>query len=163
MNPESVLEYLENLNIAYQRFDHPPVYTVEQAEEHWRDINALHCKNIFLRDNKGRQHFLVITPIDRNIDIRALWEKIGSSRLSFASEERLMKYLGLRPGSVSPFGLINDQDNHVRVYLDEALSQVTKVAFHPNINSITLAIAQPDLERYLDHVGNPWSYIELPT
>ena len=125
MNPEQlVFNYLDNLSIGYERFDHPPVFTVEEAEEHW--------------------------------------ERLGSSRLSFASEARLMKYLGLKPGSVSPFGLINDQENHVRVYLDESLRQAPKLAFHPNINTITLAIARPDLERFFEQVGNTWTYIELP-
>ena len=163
MNSEqAVFNYLDSLNIDYQRFDHPPVFTVEEAEKHWQNIEARHCKNIFLRDAKGRQHFLVVAPIEIKLDIRALWEQLGSSRLSFASEARLMKYLGLKPGSVSPFGLINDQENHVRVYLDESLRQAPKLAFHPNINTITLAIARPDLERFFEQVGNTWTYIGLP-
>ena len=162
MNPEKpVFKYLDNLVIPYQRFDHPPVFTVEEAEKYWEEIDAVHCKNIFLRDAKGRQHYLVIAPIERQLDIRRLWENIGSSRLSFASEQRLLKYLGLKPGSVSPFGLINDPENHTIVYLDESLAYADHLAFHPNTNSITLAVSRPDIERFLDHVGNPWSYLNM--
>ena len=158
---DDVLKYLEKLDISYEIFEHPPVYTVEEANKYWKDIDALHCKNLFFRDPKGRQHYMVIVPFDRQINIREFWERIGSGRLSFASKERMWKYLKLNPGSVSPFGLINDSEDHVYVYLDEKLRQVEKVAFHPNENTHTLILSSADLQKFLENTGNRFEFLEF--
>ena len=150
---QKLLEYLNNLNIAFIQHDHPPVYTVEEANKHWDNIPGLHCKNIFLRDKKGRKHFLVILPSDKNADIKKLNELMGE-RFSFASPERLMKYLGLEPGSVSPFGLINDVEKNVTVILDEIVASVDEINFHPNVNTATLTISGVDFKKFLAACGN---------
>ena len=116
-----VEQYLRGLDIAFTRHEHPPVATVAEAEQHWAGIDALHCKNLFLRNQKGSRHFLVVLAITRRGDLAALGNLFGERKLGFASPERLMKYLGVTPGSVSPFGLINDRHHHVRVYLDRDL------------------------------------------
>ena len=108
-DPErEVLDCLEALGIPYVRHVHPPVATVAEAERYWTDLRGAHCKNLFLRNNKGNRHYLVIAEASRRVDLKALTRTLGEDRLSFASPERLKRYLGLEPGSVSPFGLIHD-------------------------------------------------------
>ena len=98
-----VLEALDKLGISYARHEHPPVSTVEEAEKYWGGLHGAHCKNLFLRNNRGTCHYLVIVEASRRVDLKALTSKLNEDRLSFASPGRLMKYLGLEPGSVSPF------------------------------------------------------------
>jgi Ala-tRNA(Pro) deacylase len=156
MSPQEtqVLGALANLGIAYERFEHPPVATVAEAEAHWRDIDAAHCKNLFLRNQKGDRHYLVILAHSKRADLRRVADQVGDGKLSFASPERLMKYLGITPGSVSPFGLLNDAERHVRVYVDRDVLQATRITFHPNDNTVTLALSVADFERFLQHVGH---------
>jgi Ala-tRNA(Pro) deacylase len=156
-----VLEALEALGIAFVRHEHPPVATVEQAEEHWAGLKGAHCKNLFLRNNKGNRHYLVIAPVTRGIDLKRLNIQLGEDRLSFASPERLKRVLGLEPGSVSPFGLIHDAGREVRVVLDRSLKDSAFLGFHPNINTATLEISLADLEKFLAWRGNPVRWLEL--
>ncbi len=156
-----VLEALERLGIPFVRHEHPPVFTVEEAEVHWRDVKATHCKNLFLRNNKGNRHYLVVAGVSRHVDLKALTRALGDDRLSFGSPERLMKHLGLAPGSVSPFGLLNNAAHDVRVVVDAGLRSAQRLAFHPNVNTATLEIARTDFERFLTHCGNPVRWIEL--
>src|SRR5688572_19469551 len=118
---ERVAARLAELGIAFDRHAHPPIATAEDGEAYWKDIDATHCKNLFLRNQKGTRHYLVILTHTKRADLRAVAEQIGDGKLSFGSPERLMKYLGVTPGSVSPFGLINDVNQDVRVYLDRDL------------------------------------------
>jgi Ala-tRNA(Pro) deacylase len=156
-----VLEILDELGIAYVRHEHPPVATVEEAEKHWGPLKAAHCKNLFLRNYKGNRHYLVIAPVSRGIDLKRLNAELGEDRLSFASAERLKRWLGVEPGSVSPFGLINDETRHVQVVCDQALRASAALGFHPNVNTATLEIALADFERFLSSRGNPVRWLEL--
>ena len=157
MSPEeaAVHDALSQLGVTFQRFEHPPVFTVEQALEHWAGIDAVHCKNLFLRNKKGDRHYLVVAAHTTTVDIAALAERVGESRLSFASAERLAAQLGLTPGAVSPFGLINDRTGGVRVILDRNLRSAARVGFHPNVNTATVVLAFTDFERFLASRGNP--------
>lgn len=150
----AVVARLDELGIAYTRHEHPPVPTVEEAMRHWADIDATHCKNLFLRNQKGNRHYLVIVEHAKRVDLQKLADQIGDGKLSFASPERLMTHLGLTPGSVSPFGLINDHDHAVRVFLDRDLASAARLSFHPNINTVTLTIAAADFDRFLRSCGN---------
>jgi len=161
MREKEVYDVLRELSIEFEEFKHPPVFTVNQAEEHWKDIDATHCKNLFFRDKKGRRHFLVVMRSDKQLDIKRLGEQIGAGKLSFGSEQRLEKYLGLTPGSVSPFGLINNTENNVEVCIDEDLKSVERVGFHPNDNSITIVISVEDFIRYLDWTSNQFTFIGI--
>jgi Ala-tRNA(Pro) deacylase len=161
MTEQAVYDRLAELGIAYERYEHPPVPTVEAAEEHWAGIDATHCKNLFLRNQKGNHHYLVILVHSKKADLRAVAEQIGDGKLSFASPERLQKHLGLTPGSVSPFGLINDRDHAVRVFLDRDLEKAARVSFHPNVNTRTLVISGQDFQRFLAATGNPVRYITV--
>jgi len=155
---EAVYTVLGQLGLSYERHEHPAVFTVEQALEHWSGIDATHCKNLFLRNKKGDRHYLVVAEHSTPIDIAALAVRVGDNRLSFASAERLAAHLGLTPGAVSPFGLINDRANTVRVLLDERLRPVARVGFHPNVNTATVVLAFADFERFLAWCGNPVQY-----
>jgi len=148
-----VLEILDKLGIEYTRREHPPVFTVEQAEKHWSDITGAHCKNLFLRNKKGNRHYLVILLSRKQADLRSLNEKLNEDRLSFGSPDRLKKYLGLEPGSVSPFGLINDPRKEVTVIVDQDLKQEARVNFHPNVNTSTVGISTADFEKFLAWSG----------
>ena len=158
---KKVLEALDGLGIAYVRHEHPPVATVEEAEKHWGGLKGTHCKNLFLRNYKGNRHYLVIAPVTRGIDLRRLNAALGEDRLSFASPERLRRWLGLEPGSVSPFGLLNDETREVRVVCDEALRGSRALGFHPNVNTATLEISLDDFEKFLASRGNFVRWIEL--
>lgn len=161
MNEQDVYAKLNELGIRYARHEHPPAFTVDQAEEHWAGIDAVHCKNLFLRNQKGSRHYLVIVVASKRADLRAVADQIGDGKLSFASPERLMTHLGVTPGSVSPFGLINDREHRVHVVLDSDLESAERVAFHPNVNTVTLTLAREDFERFLAACGNHVQYARI--
>jgi Ala-tRNA(Pro) deacylase len=150
----AVVARLRELGIEYTRHEHPPAATVEEAEPHWADIDATHCKNLFLRNQKGDRHYLVVLVASKKADLHAVADQIGDGKLSFASAERLMKHLGLTPGSVSPFGLINDRAHAVRVVLDRDLKAAERFSFHPNTNTVTFTVAAADFARFLEACGN---------
>jgi Ala-tRNA(Pro) deacylase len=154
----AVTARLAELGIPFTRKEHPPVATVEEAALHWADLDATHCKNLFLRNQKGSRHYLVIIEHSKRADLRKVADQIGDGKLSFGSPERLMTHLGLTPGSVSPFGLINDTAHAVRVVIDRDLKAAERLSFHPNINTVTLTIASADFQRFLEACGNPLQY-----
>src|SRR6185295_13238224 len=145
-----VVARLAELGVAYTRHEHPPVPTVEEAEKYWSAIDATHCKNLFLRNQKGDRHYLLIVEHSKKVDLRKTADQIGDGKLSFGSPERLLKHLGLMPGSVSPFGLINDAGHSVRVVIDRDLKSAERLSFHPNINTVTLTVSTADFLRFLD-------------
>jgi Ala-tRNA(Pro) deacylase len=145
----AVCRALEALGISFVRHGHPPVFTVDEAEQHWAGIEATHCKNLFLRNRKGTRHYLVVAEHRAPVNLARIAAIVGDDKLGFASPERLAKYLGLTPGSVSPFGLINDAGCDVRVVVDVSLRAASLVAFHPNVNTATLVLAERDFERFL--------------
>ncbi|MCX6551827.1 MAG: prolyl-tRNA synthetase associated domain-containing protein [Acidobacteria bacterium] len=150
----AVYAVLDRLGITFERFEHAPVFTVEQAQAAWAGIDATHCKNLFLRNKKGDRHYLVVAEQSRSIDIASLAARVGDARLSFASAERLATHLGLTAGSVSPFGLINDREKRVRVLLGEELRRAARLGFHPNVNTATVVVTVADFERFLAFCGN---------
>jgi Ala-tRNA(Pro) deacylase len=152
---QAVLNALTDLGIGFERFEHPPVFTVEQALEHWAGIDATHCKNLFLRNKKGDRHYLVVAAHTTPIDIASVAARVGDAKLSFASADRLMARLGLTPGAVSPFGLLNDREKAVLVVLDRRLRDAARVGFHPNVNTATVVLSLPEFERFLAVCGNP--------
>ena len=157
---QQVQEHLKGLGIPFERYEHPPVATAEEADVHWAGIDAMHCKNLFLRNQKGNRHYLVIVKHTKRVDLRSVANQIGDGKLSFGSPERLLTHLGVAPGSVSPLGLINDRDHQVRVYLDRELKTPGLISFHPNVNTSTLTISFSDFERFLTACGNLVSYVD---
>lgn len=156
-----VVARLNELGIAYSRHEHPPVATVDDAVLHWAGIEGTHCKNLFLRNQKGSRHYLVVLEHSKRADLRIVAEQIGDGKLSFASPERLMAHLGLTPGSVSPFGLINNQDHAVRLVLDRDLKAAARLGFHPNINTVTFTIAAADFTKFVESTGNPVQHVTV--
>ena len=155
-----LLDRLDALEIAYAYHAHPPVFTVEEAERYWSGIEGCHCKNIFLRNKKGNRHFLVVMSHTKTLDIGSLARSLREDRLSFASAERLQKYLGLEAGSVSPFGLIHDAGREVQVVVDSDLKRCDRISFHPNVNTATVTISFSDFEKFLAVCRN--RLIDLP-
>jgi Ala-tRNA(Pro) deacylase len=156
-----VYEVLKSLDISFEYHEHPPVPTVREAAIYWKDLNATHCKNLFFRNHKGDKHYLVIFEYSHNIQIKDLEQRLKQGKLTFASDQRLMKYLGLTPGSVSPFGLINDHTKHVHLFLDENFKKSEKISFHPNLNTASLILSYRDFERYLSSSGNLFEFVKL--
>ena len=166
---ERVLRYLDEHGIAFTTYNHPEGKTIEEAKRWWHDDGSVHCKNIFMRNHKGDQHYLICFPCDYDLAIHDIehWLKDvlvsqglkAPGKLSFASPERMMKYLGLEPGSVSPFGLINDTENHVILFLDSRLKDAESLSFHPNDCRGTVVISQAAFQQYLACVGNKVEYI----
>ena len=156
---EPVQARLGALGIACRRYEHPPVATVAAAAQQWSAIDATHCKNLFMQNQKGTRHYLVIVEHMKRIDLRSVAGQIGDGKLSFASPERLMTSLSLTPGSVSPFGLIHDAGHVVRVVLDRDLKSAELISFHPNINTVTLTLTFADFLRFLDDCGNRVQYV----
>lgn len=156
-----VYSMLDALGISYTSYEHPPVFTGAEAAEHWAAIDGTRVKNLFLRNKKGDRHYLVILDVDKQADLRQLVKVIGDDRLSFGSPERLMERLGLTPGSVSPFGLMNDASGSVQVIIDADLRNAERLIFHPNINTSSLTLSFPDLERFLATRRNVVRYIRV--
>jgi Ala-tRNA(Pro) deacylase len=152
---------LAALGIAFERYEHPPVASAVGAEEHWSGIDAVHTKNLFLRNQKSTQHYLLILAIVKRANLKGVADQIGDGRLSFGTADRMMTYLGVTPGSVSPFGLIHDTSRAIRVYLDRDLKASGRISFHPNINTATLVLAFSDFERFLAATGNPVQYLTI--
>lgn len=155
-----VFEVLDSLGIQTQTFEHPPLDTIEIALNYWKDIDATHCKNLFFRNHKGNRHYLVIIKDTTPFDVHSLEKQLRQGKLTFGSEHRLFKYLGVKPGSVSPFGLINDTDHHVHLFLDKFLKSADRISFHPNDNTASTVISFSDFIKYLDSMGNTYEFID---
>ena len=154
-------EILEQLDIPFEYHEHPPLATIEDAKIHWKNYNSGRCKNIFFRNHKGNRHYLVILEHLRKLDIHDLEKRLHQGKLSFASDQRLKKYLGLDPGSVSPFGLINDKEKHVYLFIDEKLNESERLAFHPNVNTASIVVSKSDFLKFLEYTGNSYEFIKL--
>ncbi len=158
---EKVYKALKTLGIDFDYIEHPPAPTIEIARQYWVNLESKHCKNLFFRNHKGDRHYLVIIDCEQNLAIHELEQKLKQGKLSFASEKRMIKYLGLHPGSVSPFGLLNDEEHHVYVFLDENLKKAEKLSFHPNDNRASLALKTEDFIHYMESTGNNYEWIKL--
>ncbi|MGE5318130.1 MAG: prolyl-tRNA synthetase associated domain-containing protein, partial [Chloroflexota bacterium] len=153
---------LDQLNISYEYHEHPPAPTIEIAVQYWKDIlNTTHCKNLFFRNHKGNRHYLVIFDHRKELSIHDLEKYLKQGKLSFASEQRMDKYLGLKPGSVSPFGLINDNQHQVHLFLDHDLNQLPNISFHPNDNRASLVIAYSDFIKFINIMGNSFEFFKV--
>jgi len=159
-DPE-LYEILKELNITFDYYEHPAAPTIEEAMKNWRYIDSTHCKNIFFRNHKGNRHYLVILEHHALLDIHDLEKRLKQGKLSFASPERMKKYLGLQPGSVSIFGLIHDESDHVYVFLDENLQKAKKLSFHPNDNTASLVISYEGFIKFLNWSGNAYEFLKL--
>lgn len=151
--PEQLLKKLSSLNISYDLHTHPPLHTVEESRQLRGKISGGHCKNLFLKDKKGKLWLLVCLE-DAQIDMKTLNKKIASARLSFGRPELLMQVLGVTPGSVTPFALINDTDMQVTVILDHAMMTHKTLNYHPLTNRQTITITSKDLLGFIKSCGH---------
>ena len=156
-----VFDYLDRHGLRYEYYEHPETPTIDIAKQYWRNDGSKHCKNLFFRNHKGNRHYLVVFDCEQSLAIHDLEHRLHQGKLSFASEQRMERYLGLKPGSVSPFGLINDKENHVHLFLDVKLKEQKLLSFHPNDNTGTVVISLQDFLSYLDGVGNSYEFISL--
>ena len=144
-----VYDALDKLKIKYEVVEHEPVHTMEDMDRLGLPEKGTLCKNLFLRDSKGKRHFLVTCEESKKVDLKALGRQLGGGNLSFASEDRLEKYLGLKQGSVSPFGLMNDTDHAVEFFIDKDLSRCKSLGIHPLENTATVFLSFKDLDKFL--------------
>ena len=147
-------ELLTELGISFERHDHAPVFTCEEAERAVPDTGAVHTKNLFLRDKRGRRHVLLVTTCATVVNVRAFARQVAADNLSFASPERLLRYLGVTPGSVTVLGLVHDAERAVEVVVDDAVWRAPRLHAHPLVNSATLVLTHEGLERFLEHTGH---------
>jgi Ala-tRNA(Pro) deacylase len=145
--------FFEQLNIETTTVDHQPVFTVEEAKAVHQNITGGHCKNLFCKDEKGVL-WLIVALDDARIDLKAAKDKIGSKRLTFGKPELLMEILGVEPGSVTPFSLINDKAAKTNVILDAAMMALPKLNFHPLKNDATTTIFVDDLQKFIRATGH---------
>ena len=158
-----IIRYLDDLGIRHERIDHPAVYTCEEAE---KTIMLLpregRTKNVFLRDRKGRRHFLVVVGYGRSIDLAALSQLLGVDRLALGSARRLQECLGVEPGSVTLLGLVHDTQQAVEVVLDREVARASLLACHPLVNTSTLLISQEDMQRFFAATGHVARVEDVP-
>jgi Ala-tRNA(Pro) deacylase len=164
--PADLFAFLTRLGIAHHTVTHPPLFTVEQSQALRGSIAGGHTKNLFLHDKKGAL-FLVTAPEDAVVELKSLHRRLGASgRFSFGSADQMRSTLGIEPGAVTPFGVINDTERRVSVVLDTALMQHATINCHPLVNTMTTSIAREDLLRFLEAVGHPPRIVpvaELPS
>lgn len=161
LSPQQLFARLETLGITPRTVEHPPVFTVEEAKALRGDLPGHHIKNLFLR-NKKEEMWLVVALEDRAIDLKRLGEALGAGRLSFGSPDRLRRHLGVEPGSVTPFALVNDDTRVVRLALDRGLAEGGPVNAHPLVNTMTTAIAIGDLLRLFEATGHAPRWLDFP-
>lgn len=162
MNGNPILYQLfEELSIKFDYHEHPEAPTIEIAREYWEGIDATHCKNLFFRNHKGNKHYLVLLECNQELNIHDLEKRLKQGKISFASPERMNRFLGVTPGSVTPFGLINDLEKHVHVFIDKNLQLSDKLSFHPLVNTASVVISFGDFTKFLNHQGNTYEFIEL--
>ena len=157
---EDICEWLQEKGVVYELAEHPPVYTIEEMEKLGLCLRGNVCKNLFLRDAKGKRHFLVLISREKQADLKQLGERIGV-RFSFASEERLAKRLNLTKGSVTPLGIYYDREAAVEILVDQDLTGEPRLGVHPCENTATVFLDYRDLERLIRENGNRLTVVKL--
>ena len=158
---EIVYKFLKDNEISFDYYEHPEAPTIEIAAQYYRGEGTTLCKNLFFRNHKGNKHYLVILNSRYQLDIHDLEHRLHQGKLSFASEERMQRYLGVRPGSVSLFTLLNDTNHEVILFIDKTLLECQKVSFHPNDNRASLVISVADMLKTIELCGNHTEFLEL--
>lgn len=158
---QAVLNFLDREKIEYQLTEHDPVYTMEDMVNLGLDRYGTLCKNLFIRSASGKQHFLVLANSNTRINLKELGVKLGAGKVSFASPERLQKYLGVEAGCVSPFGVLNDAEHEVVVVFEKSLADQEKIGVHPNEHNATLWLSFEDLVAAIEKIGNRVLKMEL--
>ncbi|MBM3512087.1 MAG: prolyl-tRNA synthetase associated domain-containing protein [Alphaproteobacteria bacterium] len=158
--PNDLFRRLEQLGISTTTVSHLPAFTAEELASHVHSLPGVHVKNLFLCDAKKKM-WLVVTPLDRRIDLKRLPDDIGAARLSFGSADRLKRTLGVEPGSVTPFAAINDPHQTVQLILDAWMMEQPILTAHPLVNNMTTTITPADLLRFLEACGHRPRKVDL--
>lgn len=158
---ENIFEKLNALEIPFELVEHAPAFTMEEYNALGFNPNDEICKNLFLRDYKGTRHMLVVLKGSKHADLQLIRSEVDSSKLSFASDERLAKFLDVKKGSVSPLGLLNDATGEVEVYFDEDLKDAPRLGFHPNDNTATVFMAFSDVQKYIESTGHTVRFVKV--
>ena len=158
----SIYEFLSKNGIEYLQQQHDAVFTCEEAEEIKLEIGGAQTKNLFLRDRKGKNHYLVVVGYEKSVDLKSLAALLEESKLSFGSPERLMKYLQLEPGSVTILGLINDPNHEVQVVVDQSIWDASSVLCHPLVNTATVSISHIGIEKFFKATGHTYKVVDIP-
>lgn len=181
-----VLAFLDEHGLGYELHTHPPLPTIELALEYWKEIDSVHCKNLFFRNHKGNRHYLVVFECHKELPIHSLEQMLRQGKLSFASAERMERCLGLMPGSVSPLGLIHDMNlaellsdgsmlpadgvnpkelfpngHRVKLFLDKELQYAERISFHPCDNTASVVLSNSDFMKFLEIWGGEYEWLEL--
>jgi len=159
-NKKQLFNFLDSLNIEYKVFDHPPVYTVDEAAHLANHVPGAACKNLFLKDSKKRL-WLIVACADTKIELKKLSKELAAPELRFASPELLIAHLGVLPGSVTPFGLINNNAHDITIVFDSNLQKHTFVGFHPLENNATVVLHPNDLLKFIEAHGNPIVFVNI--
>ena len=159
---KNIYRFFSDNDIEYERHDHPPVFTCEEANRLVPPLPATKTKNLFLCDGKGRRHFLVVVGFEKVVNLKALSSSLGARRLRFASPERLKRYLGVDPGAVSILGLLMDENNDVEVIIDQDLWGKKAFQCHPLVNTSTLVISLDNIKRFLNLTGHAPQAVRIP-
>ncbi len=157
-----LFDFLYKHSITFERFDHPPVYTVEDVRRLVPDLPGAKTKNLFFRDEKGKRYLLVLVPDEKRVDMKQLPKLVGWKRISLGSPKRLKKYLGVDPGAVSLLAVFNDTVHAVKVIIDRRLWQSDAFQFHPLVNTSTLVISKNNIKRFLAATGHSPVIIDVP-
>ncbi len=158
--PADLLGLFKDLGIACRVYAHPPIFTVQEGAHLKESIPGLHCRNLFLCDKK-KVMYLVVAANETAVDLKTLEQKIDSARLSFGSPDRLWKYLGIYPGAVCPFAVMNDKNHEVQVILDTYMMKAETVCYHPLDNAQTVGLSPAGLLKFFAHIGHKPIILDL--
>lgn len=158
---QQVYRYLSELGITFDYYEHPAAPTAKVSSQFYRGEGTVLCKNLFFRNHKGDKHYLVVMSAQKCVDIHAIEARLNQGRLTFASPERLMRILGVKPGSVSLFSLVNDFHHEVVLFMDSQLRDAPKLSFHPNDNTASLVISNSDMMKFVSEVGNEYEFLNM--
>ena len=162
MNTPELYEFLNSNKIKYERHDHPAVFTCEEAKQLVKIDVGADTKNLFLRDKKGQRHFLVVVGYEKSVELSKLAAHLDTKKLSMASSERLDRFLGVSPGSVSLLALVNDTETQVELIIDQSIWKAEFVRCHPLINTSTLVLSQEDLRRFFEKTEHVAKILDIP-
>lgn len=158
---KDIFAFLDQHGIAYEKHEHPAVFTCEEAEKLMPDLPGTGTKNLFLKDKKGRM-FLVVVSHEKQVDLKALGDAVNAKSIGFASAERLKTYLGVKPGSATLLGLLCDQDHKVELIIDEEMWKADALQCHPLVNTATLVISHEGIEKFLEATKHEPRVMEVP-
>ncbi|MCO7223135.1 prolyl-tRNA synthetase associated domain-containing protein [Pleionea sp. CnH1-48] len=156
------MSFLRHHELPFEYYEHPPLATCQDADKLNLERSGARLKNLFLRDNYGRRHFLLITSPEKKVDLKALSRQLSISRIGFASAERLHKYLGIQPGCVSLLALFNDQESAVEFWIDRDIWQADAYQCHPLVNTATVVLGKEDVLKFLQLTGHDYQLVDVP-